>query len=136
MSSTSNVYKYHVYIRNKSRLKLTNTQIINIINKTKNFCEYTDNLFSTNNILKMNSLIKFNTLKYMYDLRNNNPINLSSVHIKYKNKYKLRNKPSYKIPFSKSTQLINNILITGPKLWNNLPNNINNIQNQNQYKKN
>ena len=53
----------------------------------------------------------------MYDLHNNNlPLNLSSVHIKYENKYKLRNKSSYKIPFSKSTQLINSILITGPKL--------------------
>ena len=56
----------------------------------------------------------------MYDLHNNSiPLNLSSVHITYENKYKLRNKPSYKIPFSKSTQLINNIIITGPKIWNN-----------------
>ena len=72
----------------------------------------------------------------MFDLHNNNlPIHLSSVHIKYENKYKLRNKPSYKIPFSKSTQLINSILITGPKLRNNLPNNIKNIKNKNQYNK-
>ena len=73
---------------------------------------------------------------YMYDLRNHNqPIHLSSVHIKYENKYKLRNKTFYKIPFSKSTQLINSILITEPKLWNNLPNNIKNIKYKNQYKK-
>ena len=58
---------------------------------------------------------------YMYDLRNNNlALYVSSVHIKYENKYKLRNKPYYKIPFSKSIQLMNSILITGPKLWNNL----------------
>ena len=57
---------------------------------------------------------------------------LGSVHIKYENKYKSRNKPSYKIPFSKSTQLINSIQITGSKLWNNLPNNIKNIKNKNQ----
>ena len=70
----------------------------------------------------------------MYDLHNNNlPINVSSVHIKHENKYKLINKPAFKIPFLKSTQLINSILITGPKLWNNLPNNIKNIKNKNQY---
>ena len=72
---------------------------------------------------------------YMYDLHDNNlALNVSSVHIKHVNKYKLINKPSYKIQFSKSTQLINIILITGPKLWNNLPNNIKNIKNQNQNK--
>ena len=50
--------------------------------------------------LTITSLIKFNTLIFMQDLHNNNiPIHLSSVHIKYDNKYKLRNKPSYKIPF-------------------------------------
>ena len=38
----------------------------------------------------------------MYDLYNNNLlVNVSSVNITYANKYKLRNKPSYKIPFSK-----------------------------------
>ena len=60
-------------------------------------------------------------------------INLSGV--KYENQYKSRNKPSYKIPFSKSTQLINSILITGPKLWNNTHNHIKNIKNKNKYKK-
>ena len=77
----------------------------------------------------------------MYDLHNNNIpiynyIHVSSIHIKYENKYKLKNKPSYKIPFSKSTQLINSNLITGPKLWNNLPNNIKNIKNKINTKKN
>ena len=97
-----NIIWGHVYKSNKSRLKKTQQNIIIIINITTNFCEHTDNLFSTNNILQINSLINCINLIYMYDLHNNNlPINVSSVHIKYENKYKLRNKPSYKIPFSK-----------------------------------
>ena len=54
--------------------KYNTKKIIRIINKTKNFYEHTDNIFSTNTILKFNSLITLNTLIYIYNLHNNNLI--------------------------------------------------------------
>ena len=41
----------------------------------------------------------------------------------------------YIIQISKSTRTINSLLIKGPKLWNLLPTNIQNIKNENLFKK-
>ena len=68
----------------------------------------------------------------MYDLYNNNlHINLSNLHIKYENKYKFRN-TLLQNTILKIITINNSILISGHKLWNNLPNSINNIKNKNQ----
>ena len=61
--------------------------------------------------------------------------NLTKIHKKNNNKYTLRTNKTYTIPISKSTRIINSLLIKGPKLWNLLPTNIQNIKNENLFKK-
>ena len=63
------------------------------------------------------------------------PTNLTKIHKKNNNKYTLRTNKTYTIPISKSTRTINSLLIKGPKLWNLLPTNIQNIKNENLFKK-
>ena len=62
------------------------------------------------------------------------PTNLTKIHKKH-NKYTLRTNKTYTIPISKSTRTINSLLIKGPKLWNLLPTNIQNIKNETLFKK-
>ena len=58
------------------------------------------------------------------------------VELTYKqDKYTLRTNKTYTIPISKSTRTINSLMIKGPKLWNLLPTNIQNIKNENLFKK-
>ena len=61
--------------------------------------------------------------------------NLTKIHKKNNNKYTLRTNKTYTIPISKSTRTINSLLIKGPKLWNILPTNIQNIKNEKLFKK-
>ena len=63
------------------------------------------------------------------------PTNLTKIHKKNNNKYTLRTNKTYIIPISKSTRTINSLMIKGPKLWNLLPTNIQNIKNENLFKK-
>ena len=65
------------------------------------------------------------------------PTNLTKIHTNNNNKYILRTNKTYIpiIPISKSTRTINCLLIKGPKFWNLLPTNIQNIKNENLFKK-
>ena len=63
------------------------------------------------------------------------PTNLTKIYKKNNNKYTLRTNKTYIIPISKSTKTINSLLIEGPKIWNLLPTNIQNIKNENVFKK-
>ena len=63
------------------------------------------------------------------------PTNLTKIHTQNNNKYTLRTNITCTIPISKSTITINSLLIKGPKLWNLLPTNIQNIKNENLFKK-
>ena len=63
------------------------------------------------------------------------PTNLTNKIIKNNNKYTLRKNKTYTIPISKSTITINSLLIKGPQHWNLLPTNIQNIKNENLFKK-
>ena len=93
---------------------------------------YTKELFTSNKILRLDKLTYYNTLIYMHkQFVNQLPTNLTEIHKQNNNKYNLRTNKTYTIPISKSTRTINTLLIKGPKLWNLLPTNIQNIKNKN-----
>ena len=68
---------------------------------------------------------------------NHLPTNLNEIQLQNNNKQilLLHEQMNVYIPISKLTRTINSVLIKGPKLWNILPTNIQNIKNENLLKK-
>ena len=130
-----NILWGNTFSNNTLNTTIIQKNTLRIINKRK-FRDHTKELFTSNKILRLDKLTYYNTLIYMHkQYYNQLPTNLTKIHKKNNNKYTLRTNKTYTIPISKSTRTINSLLIKGPKLWNLLPTNIQNIKNENLFKK-
>ena len=130
-----NILWGNTFSNNTLNTTIIQKKTLRIINKRK-FRDHTKELFTSNKILRLDKLTYYNTLIYMHkQYYNQLPTNLTKIHKKNNNKYTLRTNKTYTIPISKSTRTINSLLIKGPKLWNLLPTNIQNIKNENLFKK-
>ena len=130
-----NILWGNTFSNNTLNTTIIQKKTLRIINKRK-FRDHTKELFTSNKILRLDKLTYYNTLIYMHkQYYNQLPTNLTKIHTKNNNKYTLRTNKTYTIPISKSTRTINSLLIKGPTLWNLLPTNIQNIKNENLFKK-
>lgn len=99
---------------------------IRIVNKT-GFYAHTTELFYSNRVLKLTDLYLYNIGIFMYKLSNNElPESFMIIFKKnnYFHTYPTRQSGSFHLPRTRTLFAQKTILFSGPKFWNDLPNEI------------
>ena len=99
------------------------------------YLSHTKPIFKKFNTLNIFDMYHKETAIFMFKYRNDLlPVSFENIFTTHKenHKYNTRNKDDFKIPIQKSE----NIFKTGPKIWNDLPNNTKMARNLSQFKSN
>ena len=112
---------YHLNVLHKKAIRImTNSE----------YCEHTPPLFKSLNLLNLTDLSRYNIASYMYTQVRSNTYNVQPLH-----SYATRNQHSLRIPRHKLTFFTHSLMYLGPKIWNDIPSQINNLPSLRLFKK-